>query len=598
MATISALAVRLSLNAAGFTPATVQAASNITHIGNAAVATQAKMRGLNQEAEKSEGIFRRTANSIRENASALLGLAAGGSVAYSIKAAADAEQELYKGAQQNIGATQTLTNLVKSLKAAVEGMYASFGKAFIESSNLKDGVIVLTGIFDSLRPAAAFIGSAIGTIAGWFISLGKAMAPVFIAFKVFAVVVGVATKVLHMLLAIGIARWIAGFLGLKIGALAFQGAMLLVKAAYMASTYAVAIFHAISGPKGWAILAAGAVAAAAAIYGVTKAYESAAEAGREANAAKTAAQGFTATDLAADEKARAKEAAEMQKEYDKEQEKHYQEAVRAAEKIAQIKKDMNSKLVGAFDAVRLDTDTLGLGEGARQAMALRQELELMNREVGQRGLTADQWDSIEYLQARYEELEVRKSMLKITEEIAAIEKEGAQAGLTKGQRMLDDLERLGATQQQIAAAKIDADKLDAIETQKKNAEDAKRVVEESKRLVDGISPFDKYKKQAADISRLLAVGALKPADAERAAKAAGLGLIKTLHGQEAFKVENPKALLKGSADAELAADKMKTPFEKFTEVQQQQLAECRKIAVGIGDQLEWEKQNQMKVAQF
>lgn len=596
MATISALAVRLTLNAAGFSPAAVAVAGNITNIGNTAVIAREKIRGLNQEAERSEGIFSKAAGAIKSNLSALLGLAGAGSIAAGIKAAADAEDALYKGAKTNIGATQTLSALLKVLKQSVEGMYAAFGKAFIESSALKDGIIVLTGIFDALRPIAAAVGSVLGTMTGWLISIAKALAPVLIAFKVFAVVVGVALKVTHALIAIGIVKWVAGFLGLRLGALAFQGAMLLVRAAFVASTYAVAIFHAVSGPSGWAILAAAAAVAAGAIYGITKAYESAADAARDANDVRMNANGI-GSELE-DIKALAKEEEQLAKQKREWAEQQAKLEMEWNAKVQAQQQAIRDKITDARDRVRLELNTLGETDGFKAIAALRQEVERMNAEVGKRGIDAAQQADLDFLQAKYDELDVMKQIHKIEEQIADIEKESAQAAMTKGQRMLDDLRRLGATEEDLAAGQEAANKLDATEAARKNAEDAKKLAEEAKRTVDNISPFDKYKKQVEDITRLSNVGALKPRDAERALNAAGAGLLKSLSGKEAFKIESPKALLKGTADAELAADRAKTPIERLTEVEKQQLKEARDLARTARDQLDWNKQNQTVVAQF
>lgn len=578
MATISALAVRLTLNAAGFSPATAQVAGNITKLGNAAVATTNHFRGLNQEAEKTEGIFQRLTSAVRNNATALLGIAGGGSVVAGIKAAADAEEQFYKNIQGHIGATQTLTTLMGNLRQAVTALYTSFGQAFIDASNLKGGVIEITNVINTLKPIAAGIGAVMGTVAGWFISLGRAILPVIAAFKIFGVVAGIAFKVTHALVMIGLARWVAGFLGLRIGALAFQAAMLLVRAGFVVATYSAAIFHAVSGPTGWAILAGAVAVSAAAVYGLGKAYQYAASNAEQATAVDKTA-------LLAENLDKVKTAAEL-----------------AAEKAAALKiayQEALKPVISAFDDVRKQLNTLGLSEAAKKVYEVKMAMLQANRDAGiGRTLTDEQNDALDYLSTRLQELEVRKQMLAITEELASIEKAAAQEGLSKGQLMLDNLRRMGANQEQIAAASKNANSIDAAIKAKKDAEDAAKLMADAKKTVDNISPFDKYKKQIEDIQRLTKVGALKPADATRAMNAAGATLFKSLASGDGFKLESPKALLKGSAEAELAADRARTPIEKLTEIQKQQLEKVRDIARAAREQIDLAKQNQQVVANF
>lgn len=578
MATISALAVRLSLNAAGFNPATVEAASNITHIGNAAIGATSKLRGLNQEAEKSEGIFQRVTKAVKDNAHAILGLAAGGSIAFSIKAAADAEEKFYANIQEHIGATQTLTVLLGNLKSTVTEVYAAFGQAFIDASNLKGGIVEITNVANTLKPIAAGIGGVLGTMASWFISLGRAILPVIAAFKIFGVVVGIAFKVTHALLLLGIARWIAGFLGLRIGALLFQGAMLAVRAGFIVATYAAAIFHAATGPTGWAILAGAVAVSAAAVYGLGKAYEYAATNAREA----IKVDGMEDATAAADALAAAADAAKA-----------------AADALAVAYKSTLAIIVDAFGDVRKEINTLGMSEGAKKVYELRNKLLAANREAGiSQHLTAEQNDALDYLQTRYDELEVRKSMLKITEEIAHVEKEAAQASMTKGQKMLDDLARMGATRQQLAEAQGPANAIDAAEWAKQQATERKAMESRVRSLITSDSPFEKFKQQAEEIRKLAKVGAINPAEASRALNAAGKGFIKGIAHGDTFKLESPKAMLKGTAEAELAADRARTPIEKLTEIQQKQLREAEKIARSVDEQFQWQKNNGMQVAQF
>lgn len=226
--------------------------------------------------------------------------------------------------------------------------------------------------------------------------------------------------------------------------------------------------------------------------------------------------------------------------------------------------ERQADLAREIEAIEKETASVGLSDIEKRLAGMR-EL----------GATAKQIaDAEEKLKAADEKIRSIERQKSLSEEIARIEKEAAQVGLTEAQKRLALLKEMGATEQQIADARK---KLDAIESASKSEETANRV----KQLYEDIeTPLEAYRKKIADIAQLQRIGAINAQIAKRAMDAADKDLVKEFGGGRS-QASSPQALLKGSAEAALAANRDRNPVEKMTELQRQELAEARKTRQGI-----------------
>lgn len=141
-------------------------------------------------------------------------------------------------------------------------------------------------------------------------------------------------------------------------------------------------------------------------------------------------------------------------------------------------------------------------------------------------------------------------------------------------------------------AQADADKIDALEQKKKDLEAGKKLTEKS-------SPLEAYNKQAADIQRLLSVGAITARVAQNALAEANKDARGALF-KDSYQFESPKASVRGSAEAELSRDRQ-TVADKMNANQIKAIAkqdEANAIALRQIAAIEANKPEQELVADF
>lgn len=380
--------------------------------------------------------------------------------------------------------SQTLAGLWSTLKDSINSVLMAFGDAFAKALDIAGGVRSLSAAFDMLKPVAEVAGALLGTLASWAVSIAGALAPVIVAWKAFTVTLGVGFAIVKTLVAIRIAQWIAGFLGLRVAALAFQGGMLLVRAAYVAATYGAVIFHAMSGPKGWAILAAGAVAAAAAVYGLKKAYDSLNAAGDTSALGEKA---LTLLDAVTDESAAvqsANEAADQRKAID--------------EKLAETGNE--TWQLGMTDTEKkLDDFSRMPGVTAEDKFRMRQEL--TQQDARRKALEEEEKRAKEIAKLQKEAADHQKA---IAEEVAGIQRDSIQANMTEAQKKFLALWQKGASFKDLGQA---AKALGQQEVNRARQEKLKAMATEAESLKKSLAtPLEEHEAKMKRLKELFDAG--------------------------------------------------------------------------------------------
>lgn len=478
--------------------------------------------------------------------------------------------------------SNSLSGLFSTLRSTIQAVFREFGAAFVEASGLKDGVRALTGAANAFQPIARAAGTVVGWLASGFVKLAQVVLPIISYFKIFGVILFTTFKALNVFAMFTITRMVLGFFGIRLGAILSSAGILLLRGAYFAAARAAVIFHAISGPRGWLILIGSAAAAAAAVYGLKRAFTSAYD-----EFAKFIEESF-----------RIEETPALVAEATEQYEKLAAQIDTAVEAIERMNEAMDPVLK-AIDDAHFDIETAGMTEAQKELERMRERLRQVNLELGvtqDGGLTRAQEQNLAQLKAMQDQLTILRQQQKIREDMAASQKAADQAGMTAAEKMLDDLIRLGATQQQIAESLPDLQKMHQAELAKEQAKERERELKAIKQRADQMrqnvaTPLDQYKKQLADIQQLRSLGAIDNRTALMNLQKANKEFLGAIQQQSQKAIESPTALMAGSAEAELAQNRLQTPFERMTEMQRQQLAEARRANALAQQQLAWWQNN-------
>ncbi|QDU62174.1 hypothetical protein Pan216_30410 [Planctomycetes bacterium Pan216] len=202
--------------------------------------------------------------------------------------------------------SKTLAGLYSTLRDKVKGVLRDIGTALVTEFNLKgvqEAIIAFIKdtkgdfliVVQTLARVAAQLLSvltplvvAMANLTKWVLKNHIAVTVAIVAVTAFvAALVALKTVVLFL-----VTRAVVAFVALKIASVLSQsaaGAWLLHKAllflalGFKKAAITQAIFWALSGPAGWAVLAAAAGVAVAAVWGVSKAYGAVTDSAKEAN---------------------------------------------------------------------------------------------------------------------------------------------------------------------------------------------------------------------------------------------------------------------------------------------------------------------------
>ena len=115
-------------------------------------------------------------------------------------------------------------------------------------------------------------------------------------------------------------------------------------------------------------------------------------------------------------------------------------------------------------------------------------------------------------------------------------------------------------------------------------------------LVNGLAqkndPLAKFKEQADAIQRLVEAHAIG-ADGARDALAAANKQLREANGGGGLTTNyaSPTAILRGTADAALLNDRQRSPIDKLTDLQRQQLKEAKDQSKKLDDQITLTEKN-------
>lgn len=615
MATITNLAVKIGLDAAGFIRST-----------QLVFAATGKMVNVVQSAH---GMLKDAAAGYDKlNASAggylktLFGIAGTGAmVAASIRAASAAEQAQKAGGTKSVTVedpTSTLAGGHDRLTTAVTKAYEAFGTAFARSADLNKAMELLRGAVQSVTGVLSTMGSVAGAVFGWLVNTPPLFMALAVALKVVAVAAVFLAQVLITRLIVGMVTYLLlgtamtpMALTMAAGKLIWAAATLVASGAVTVLTGAMALLIAVGFPV-WAAIAvivlvlAAAIAAVVAItYGLIKAFEW--FTGKDPTADRIANMEAFAK---ATEDARKKVddmAAALQKSVDQhgmsdqaKQTATFVEALNellvvAAANGQDISDGLNEQLAAymALQEIKAkqNADDEKREELLKREKTLQSELSSIVDEILDAG-TSDLDQRLEKLKkmgATGSQLDWAQQALTMADEtnraaenrrtieqdITNLQKEASQAGMTDAEKRLDNLKRLGATAAQIAAAEGAQAVIAAAEAKKKQAELGKAMKEAT------LSPMEQYQKKMAEIQKLLAGGNIDPITAMRAADAAQKNLESGLATKGIADVKSPQALLKGSAEAQLAENRGRDPIETLNETQKKALEEAKKIRAAL-----------------
>lgn len=513
-----------------------------------------------------------------------------------------------------LGRANEVTTLAESwgqLTAAVSRANTIIGGAFAATANLGGAMNVLKNIVVNLTGILATLAGWLGSIFNFFANGPPILAAFAVAIKAVAVALGVLAQIL-------ITRAIVGMITYMVLGTAMTPMQLAWAAAsYVASTattilagavwllnVALGVLAAIGAPIwitiGLAIAAVVVVAAALyALYQLLAGSDPVAdkEAQMKALGEKTREAVKSAHDLseALEKKIRQFSMTDKEKEMEDYNEKLQEVRNLWGDTVANELLDAHGKLIDQLDALEaakkaqeaadeqrkerskalMDIDNewyaRNLSDIEKKALALKK----LGATIEEVARATEQMQQIEDQKKADED---RKTL---AQQIADIEKQAAEFGKTDLEKRLAAAQALGASEAEILRIKKAGQEIEAREAGKKKADEvAKRVTEHAKEaakmkeMVDG--PMGAYKKKLEDIERLRKVGAISADVATRAEAAARKDLMDSMKDSSVKLDSSPKALLKGSAEAELATNRAGTPIEKLTALQKQQLSEAEK----------------------
>lgn len=618
MATISTMAIRVITQHAEAIGGLVALGTAVTGLATEVVRANGAVQATAAAQEAAARAYSATTGEVTKFAGKLLGVAT---------VAAATSKAI------RMSATDEMRSSYERLSTAVEAAFKAFGDGFDRAAGLHQIMDALTAVVRASIGALNVLGTVLGTVVGWVAACAPLAIALAIAFKIVATAAVILAHVIITRLVVAfVTELLLGqalkptMLALTVAKYALALACGVLTAAVSVLSTALGILMAVGFPV-WVAIAiiVGVVliaitAVVAIVWGLIYAWrqwvseddknkkieeldklqskmrELSQSAGATVDEVQKKIDQFGMSDMEksiddfirknaelrqlegetafaesvavyqqALEKLEAMEAsAKRQKELEEEGLKRNKERYEAGEKAAKMRLDLDTKLaqvgmteqqkeLAAFAAL---IDKWGMLDAAQRAAAI-----------------ADFKAQQDKVSAAEKELEIKKM-------IADLQQEAAQAGMTEAQKKIADLQAAGATAEQIAAAQKAL-------AQKEAADEKSRLMERGKQLKDSLAtPAEEYKKKMNEIGRLLAQKAIDPITAMRAADAAGKALEDASMAAGAGRnIASPAALLKGSAEAALAEDRQKTPFEKMTDLQRKQLAENVKLNKTAKDML-------------
>lgn len=599
MATITTLAIKVALNVAGYAAGAKLVAAGAEQMAGSVRASNATMN-------ESAGVYDKLNASAGGYLKTILGVAgAGAMVAHAVKAAAAADP------------TKELSTGYERLTSAVTKAYETFGTAFARSADLNKTMDLLRGAVQSVTSVLSVLGSIAGAVFGWFVNTPPVFLAAAVALKAVAIAAVFLANVMITRLILGMATYLLlgtamspMTLGMAAAKLAWAAAMFVASGAAGILTAAMGLLMAVGLPV-WAAIAVVVLALAAAIgvvvgitYLLIQAWKAFTGPDKTADRIANMEAFAKATDDAR------KAVVGMQDALDKQIRQHGMSA-QAKELDDFIEKLNNWQNIAAANGQDIHEAMLvWLADfQASQAIAAKQaaddekrkarlermkslqnelnsiaaenfnagtsDLDKRLAKLQQMGASSSQLDwarqSLEMADAQNRAAENRRS---IEQEITNLQKEAAQAGMTDAEKRLDNLKRIGATAAEIAAAQSAMATITA-------AQEKKRLADQGKAMKDAtLTPLEQYQKKIGEIENLLKTGTIDPITAMRAADAAQKSLDSALPAGSR-ESSSPKALLRGSADAELAENRAKNPIEQLTAIQKQHLDEAKRARVNL-----------------
>lgn len=513
---------------------------------------------------------------------------------------------------------ETIADAWDRFTTALDKVIVKVGETIARSSGLTAAINTMTAIVQNTAFVFNGIATVLGTVLGWMQSLGPVTVALAVAAKLVAVAIGVALHVAITRAIVGLITYLALGTAMTPMQLAWAAASMVSTVATSALTVAVWMLNAALGVlmsiglPFWAAMAAllaVVVVAALALYAAWSYFSSPDE--LEQKNAELEKMGekikevmgpahdameslnkkieqFGMSDMAK-EAADFKEklegirdiygdtvADELLAEY--EQRLAKLDALEKKEKAVKEEKEKQANVTKALRDIDNEWYARNLTDIEKKVLALRKV-----------GANLEQ---IKIATEQLQEIEAQKkaddNKKKLAESIADIEKQAAEYGMTETEKRIAAAKALGAQEADILRIKKAGAEIEAREAGKKKADEvAKRVeqhtkeAQKMKELVEG--PLGAYKKRMAEITELRKVGQISSDVANKAEALAAKELKEGLAKEGKVTAESPKALLKGSAEAELANDRAKAPIEKLTDIQKQALAEAKRMKQALDD---------------
>ncbi len=618
MATISTLAIKTAMSVG---PIVVGAKALADTINS----TQAAVLPFNDAVAATSSVTNAAASNIDEATSSVKGYVAAAIGAASVTAMLANAVKDYAAAQTTadtvsangidaLGRANEVTTLAESwshLSTAVTHANEVVGGAFAATANLGGALDVLTNVVNNLTGILATMAGWIGSIFNFFANGPPIFLAVAAAVKIVAAAIAILAQIIITRAIVGMITYLA--LGVAMTPMQLAWAV----ASYVAATgvsvlsgavwllnAALAVLAAIGAPV-WLVIAAAiaavVVVAAAlyALYQLLAASDPAAdkEAQMRAMGEKTREATKSVHDLsdALEKKIRQFSMTDKEKELENYNDKLQETRNLWGDTVANELLDAQGRMIDQLDALEakkkaqkaadeqqkernkalMDIDNewyaRNLSDIEKKALALK-KLGANIEEV------ARATEQMQQTEAKKKSDEDRKTL---AQQIADIEKQAAETGLSETEKRLRAAQKLNADTEQLNRIRAAGAKIESADASKKKSDEiAKRVEEHAKEAAkiketaDG--PLGAYKKKLEDIERLRKVGAIGADVATRAESAASKEFKDSLSSGSNFKIDSPQALLKGSAEADLATNRAGTPIEKLTEVQKKQLVEVER----------------------
>ena len=615
MPTISTLAVKLILDTTAFATNTVRTAGGINRLHATIEDTDHGLRRLANASDLVTGKFDRATASARGYLRTLAGIGGGTlTLVKSIKAFSEAQlrERQVARAAGNHADVLIIADAWAELRETVDEAYTTFGRAFAESGNLMRTLEMLTSIVQRLEPVIFVFGSALGFTWNVLANYPPVVLMVAIAAGALKAVLLLLVRVIIGRLLIGFVTWaILGrrltllqliWLGVTkaktVAMVAYAAAIWAYNAAVTAGIPVTTAFLLVSGG-----LVLGLSAIAAAAYGMYQIWKY-----------------FTGAPVRIDV-ADADERLKTTKEKLEEIDALLQRARTRADHVGLTKQQIEQQeLKDLLFSQSAAGETMPIGpaetaefqtrlqaEQQREASKQRQvDLENKLKAIAEEASTAAQsanqkrLDELAELGATAEQLAAAAGQLQAIDQatdrmrdreqlirsIADVEREASVAGLSAMEKRLELARQLGATEAEIARIRAAQARIDQASDQDKLAksreQQRQRIRDQAERLRESVlTPMEQFEKKMADIERLRKVGAIDDKTANRAAAEAEKALRESFAGQGLGEQTSPQALLKGTAEAALAENRIKNPIERLTDIQRKQLKEATDARIAL-----------------